>query len=57
VSIAQYLVDTSALVRIFRDQKVRARSEQQIAAGLLTVCPVIELEFLYTARSKATGRN
>jgi predicted nucleic acid-binding protein len=53
VTTAQYLVDTSALVRIFRDQDVRARWEQQIAAGLLTVCPIVELEFLYTARSKA----
>jgi predicted nucleic acid-binding protein len=53
VSTAQYLVDTSALVRIFRDQNVRTRWEQQIAAGLLAVCPIVELEFLYTARSKA----
>jgi predicted nucleic acid-binding protein len=53
VSTAQYLVDTSALVRVFRDREVRARWEQQIAAGLLSICPVVELEFLYTARSKA----
>jgi predicted nucleic acid-binding protein len=53
VSTGQYLVDTSALVRIFRDSDVRTRWEQQIAAGLLAVCPIVELEFLYTARSKA----
>jgi predicted nucleic acid-binding protein len=52
VSTAQYLVDTSALVRIFRDQDVRIRWEQQIAAGLVAVCPIVGLEFLYSARSK-----
>ncbi len=53
MSIANYLVDTSALVRILRDRDVRARWGQQITAGLLAVCPIVELEFLYTARSKA----
>jgi len=53
MSLAAFLVDTSALVRIFRSGQVRARWEHQITAGLLAVCPVVELEFLYTARSKA----
>jgi predicted nucleic acid-binding protein len=53
VSTSQYLVDTSALVRIYRDQEVRTRWGQQIAAGLVAICPIVELEFLYTARSKA----
>src|SRR5262249_41369439 len=26
---------------------------QQIAAGLVAICPIVELEFFYTARSKA----
>jgi predicted nucleic acid-binding protein len=53
VSLARYLVDTSALVRLFNSDQVRARWEQQITAGLLAVCPVVELELLHTARSKA----
>lgn len=53
MSLAQYLVDTSALVRILRDRTVRVRWEQQITAGLLAICPIVELEMLYTARSKA----
>lgn len=50
---ARYLLDTSALVRMLRDGSVRSRWEQQIAAGLVAVCPIVELELLYTARSKA----
>lgn len=53
MNVARYLTDTSALVRIFRDRAVRARWEQLITAGLLAVCPIVELEFLYTSRSKA----
>jgi predicted nucleic acid-binding protein len=53
VTVAQYLVDTSALVRLLRDSNVRRRWDQQIAAGLLAVCPIVELEFLYSSRSKA----
>ncbi|MGH3683393.1 MAG: PIN domain nuclease [Natronosporangium sp.] len=46
-------MDTSALVRLLRDPRVRAGWEQQITAGLLAVCPIVELEVLYAARSKA----
>lgn len=53
MSVAQFLVDTSALVRLLRDKNVRARWEQQATAGLLAICPIVELEFLYTAQSKA----
>jgi predicted nucleic acid-binding protein len=53
MSVAQYLIDTSALVRVLRDRGVRARWEQQITAGLLAICPIVELEFLYSSRSKA----
>jgi hypothetical protein len=49
----QFLLDTSALIRLLRDAAVRARWDQQITAGLVAVCPVVELEVLYTARSKA----
>ncbi|GAB3853444.1 PIN domain nuclease [Micromonospora andamanensis] len=51
MSYAEYLVDTSALVRLLRDPAVRARWEQPLVAGLLAVCPLVELEFLYSARS------
>lgn len=49
----RFLVDTSALVRLLRDPKIRTGWEQQITAGLVAVCPIVELEFLYTARSAA----
>ncbi|MBT8227150.1 MAG: PIN domain nuclease [Dactylosporangium sp.] len=50
---ARFLLDTSALVRLLRDPTVRARWEHQVTAGLVVVCPIVELEVLYTARSKA----
>jgi predicted nucleic acid-binding protein len=53
VSQVQFLIDTSALVRILRDEGVRHRWEQQITAGMVAVCPIVELEVLYAARSKA----
>lgn len=49
----RFLLDTSALVRLLRDGAVRADWEQQITAGLVAVCPLVELELLYAARSKA----
>lgn len=51
MSPARFLLDTSALVRLLRDPAVRSRWEQQIEAGLVAVCPLVELELLYTARS------
>lgn len=48
---ARYLLDTSALVRLLRNADVRAAWEHQVTAGLVAVCPVVELEFLHTARS------
>jgi predicted nucleic acid-binding protein len=53
MSPVRFLIDTSALVRILRDEVIRARWEQQITAGTIAVCPIIELEMLYTAQSKA----
>ncbi|MBN1170688.1 MAG: PIN domain nuclease [Micromonosporaceae bacterium] len=49
----RFLLDTSALARILRSPAARERWESQITAGLVAVCPIIELEVLYTARSKA----
>ncbi|MEV4410560.1 PIN domain nuclease [Catellatospora sp. NPDC049609] len=50
---ADYLVDTSALVRLLRPGSSALGWDQQIEQGLLGVCPITELEFLYTARSRA----
>lgn len=52
MSAALYLIDTSALFRIF-DADVRDRWSDALAAGVVAVCPVVELEFLYSARSLA----
>jgi predicted nucleic acid-binding protein len=52
MSAALYLIDTSALFRIF-DADVRDRWSDALAAGVIAVCPVVELEFLCSARSLA----
>ena len=52
MSAALYLIDTSALFRIF-DAGVRDAWADAIAAGVIAVCPIVELEFLYSARSLA----
>ena len=49
---AIYLIDTSGLFRIFQLEWRRAWAEQ-LAAGVIAVCPIVELEFLYSARSLA----
>ena len=48
----RFLVDTSALVRLLRNRDVRSRWQPQITAGVMGICPITELEFLYGARSK-----
>jgi predicted nucleic acid-binding protein len=52
VTPARFLIDTSALVRLLRNDEVRDRWQPQIVAGVMAVCPITELEFLYGARSK-----
>ncbi len=47
-----YLVDTSGLFRILQD-KLRQAWSDQLTAGVIAICPVVELEFLYSARSLA----
>ena len=49
---ALYLIDTSGLFRILQD-KLRQAWSDQLTAGVIAVCPVVELEFLYSARSLA----
>lgn len=49
---ALYLIDTSGLFRILQD-KLRQAWSDHLAAGVIATCPVVELEFLYSARSLA----
>ena len=50
---AQFLIDTSALARLMRPGAASLGWDQAIAAGLVAVCPITELEFFYSARSAA----
>jgi predicted nucleic acid-binding protein len=52
VSIGLYLIDTSGMFRILQGELRKAWSDQ-LAAGVIAVCPIVELEFLYSARSLA----
>jgi len=52
VSPALYLIDTSGLFRILQGDLRKAWSDQ-LAAGVIATCPIVELEFLYSARSLA----
>ena len=53
MTAAQFLIDTSALVRILRPGAESFGWDQAAAAGLIAVCPIIELEFFCSARSPA----
>lgn len=48
----RYLVDTSALVRLLHDDGIADEWRLPVRAELLVVCPVVEFELLYSARSK-----
>lgn len=52
MSLPIYLVDTSGLFRL-PTEPARSRWEDQLSSGLIAVCPVVELEFLFSARSLA----
>jgi len=45
-----YLTDTSGIFRILQSETRKAWSDQ-LTAGVIAICPVVELEFLYSARS------
>lgn len=49
---ALYLIDTSGIFRILQAGLRKAWSDQ-LAAGVIAACPIVELEFLYSARSLA----
>jgi hypothetical protein len=52
VSPALYLIDTSGLFRILQGELRKAWSDQ-LVAGVIAMCPIVELEFLFSARSLA----
>jgi len=52
VTPALYLIDTSGLFRILQGPLRKAWSDQ-LTAGVIAICPIVELEFLYSARSLA----
>jgi predicted nucleic acid-binding protein len=52
VSPAIYLIDTSGLFRILHG-KHRHQWVDQLTSGVIATCPVVELEFLFSARSLA----
>jgi len=52
VTPALYLIDASGLFRILQSELRKAWTDE-LAAGVIAVCPVVELEFLCSARSLA----
>lgn len=48
-----YLIDTSAIWRILQDRGVQARWIGPLEAGLVKVCSITKLEYLYSAESPA----
>ena len=52
MSVGLYLIDTSGMFRILQGE-LRKAWYDQLAAGVIAVCPIVELEFLYSARSLA----
>jgi predicted nucleic acid-binding protein len=46
-------MDSSAVARVLRHRVMRDRWERQITSGLVAICPAVELELLYSARSSA----
>ncbi|GAA1356013.1 PIN domain nuclease [Streptomyces beijiangensis] len=50
MSVADYLIDTSALARLLLRQATEDW-EHRVGAGLVALCDLTELELLYSARS------
>lgn len=48
-----YLVDTSAAARILVNREVRQHWQDELGAGVIGICDLVELEMLYSARSLA----
>ncbi|MRH91581.1 PIN domain-containing protein [Nocardia sp. SYP-A9097] len=49
----EYLIDTSALACLFSNPSIRKAWSEPITAGVVAVCDVVELEFLFSATSLA----
>ncbi|WP_405133523.1 PIN domain nuclease [Nocardia sp. NBC_01388] len=49
----EYLIDTSAIARLLTNSSVRKAWQEPITAGVVAVCDVVELEFLFSATSLA----
>lgn len=47
-----YLIDTSAVFRILK-KDLRQEWSEYLEAGVIAMCPLVELEFMYSARSLA----
>ncbi|MFD5320367.1 PIN domain nuclease [Streptomyces sp. NPDC127098] len=52
MSVADYLIDTSALARVLLGQNA-PQWDDRIGAGLVAICDITELEVLYSARSSS----
>ncbi|MFJ8712229.1 PIN domain nuclease [Streptomyces violaceus] len=52
MTVADYLIDTSALARVLLRQTT-TEWDDRIGAGLVAICDITELEVLYSARSTA----
>lgn len=52
MNVADYLIDTSALVRVLLGRTTE-EWDKRISAGLVAICDFTELEVLYSARSSA----
>ncbi|WP_216589601.1 PIN domain nuclease [Streptomyces brasiliscabiei] len=52
MTVADYLIDTSALARVLLRQTT-TDWDDRIGAGLVAICDITELEVLYSARSAA----
>jgi predicted nucleic acid-binding protein len=50
VNVADYLIDTSALARVLLGHTT-TEWDDKIAAGLVAICDITEIEVLYSARS------
>ncbi len=50
MNVADYLIDTSALARVLLG-RTTPEWDDRIAAGLVAICDLTELEILYSARS------
>lgn len=52
MSVADYLIDTSALARVLLSQSDPSW-DAALESGIVALCDITELEFLYSARSAA----